>query len=303
MRLNPITFDNYASLAPFFKRQPYRLCEYTLPSVIAWNNHEYYPCAAVSQDTLIIGAEFKTRPENRYLILPVSGDRLFTPEQLRDLAKRFGYDKYCFVPDHYLETFGKENVASCFEIARSPEYDDYVYHTEDLASLKGNRYSKKRNLIHQFNREYVGRDRVAVEKLTRAIGTECIDFVEKWCEERDCRRDPNLDLACELQASVNIIENIDRVKAEGLVVRVDGAISAFGVGCRLTEEMGALHFQKAFLNIKGLYQFFDSECARRLFNGFTYINKESDMGMPGLAHAKKSYHPAMMVRSYDLTLR
>jgi hypothetical protein len=33
------------------------------------------------------------------------------------------------------------------------------------------------------------------------------------------------------------------------------------------------------------------------------INKESDMGIPGLAHVKKSYHPAMMIPSYKLILQ
>jgi len=303
MTLKPVSFNDYPSLAPFFKLQPYRLCEYTLPSVIAWTNNEYYPCTAISGEFLLIGAEFNTRKENRHLLLPVSGSRIPTPRELSKIAETFGYERYCFVPDHYLEAVGEASIETFFEIIRSPEYDDYIYRTEDLAFLKGNRYSKKRNLIHQFNREFVERGRVAVEGISQANASGCIEFIEKWCEERDCDQDPNIDLACELQASVNMIENIDRADVEGLAVRVDDVISAFGVGCRLTGDMGVLHFQKAFLNIKGLYQFFDSMCARRLFGGFTYINKESDMGMPGLARAKKSYHPAMMVRAYELILR
>ena len=67
--------------------------------------------------------------------------------------------------------------------------------------------------------------------------------------------------------------------------------------------MGVLHFEKALSNIKGLYQYFDSECAKRLFKGYKYINKESDMGDPGLAKSKKSYHPVMIVKSYKLIIK
>jgi len=34
-----------------------------------------------------------------------------------------------------------------------------------------------------------------------------------------------------------------------------------------------------------------------------YINKESDMGVPGLIQAKRSYYPVMMIKSYKLTLK
>jgi len=33
------------------------------------------------------------------------------------------------------------------------------------------------------------------------------------------------------------------------------------------------------------------------------INKESDMNVPGIAKAKKSYHPVMTVKSYILAVR
>jgi hypothetical protein len=89
----------------------------------------------------------------------------------------------------------------------------------------------------------------------------------------------------------------------GIYLRVDGEISAFGIAAYLTKDMGVLHFEKAFTNIKGLYQYFDNLCAKTLFDGFQFINKESDMNIPGLAKVKKSYHPTMMVKSYKLVLR
>ncbi len=115
--------------------------------------------------------------------------------------------------------------------------------------------------------------------------------------------DEEADLACEKQAAINMIENIDFLEVEGLIVRVDGVISALAVVSKLTDKMGVLHFEKAFADIKGLYQFFDNLCAKRLLNGYKYINKESDMDVPGIARSKKSYHPVMMIRSFKLTLK
>ena len=89
----------------------------------------------------------------------------------------------------------------------------------------------------------------------------------------------------------------------GILIRIDGAVSAFGIGSRLNRTTATLNFEKAFSGIKGLYQFLDNECAKRLFSEFQYINKESDMNLPNLAESKQSYNPVLRVKSFALTLR
>jgi hypothetical protein len=99
-----------------------------------------------------------------------------------------------------------------------------------------------------------------------------------------------------------MIENISLLEVEGLLLRINGVVSAIAVASQLTDNMGLLCFEKAFARVKGLYQFFDNLSAKRLLNGYKYVNKESDMNVPGLAKAKKSYYPVMMFRAYKLTL-
>ena len=303
MNAKRILPSDYPKLKKFFESQKYGLCAYSLASIIVWRNNVYQPYGTIDGDTLIVWAEFTTRKEDRHLILPVSPVREFAPEELRDLAVKLGFTKYCFVPDEYLNQYNELSVKDLFDIEEQKGFADYIYFTQDLASLRGNRYSKKRNLVKQFQRDYTERDRVKVEKITSSVASECLDFLEKWCEERDCDANPEEDLACEKQAAINTIENIDILEVNGLLVRVDDEISAFGIASHLKSGMGVLHFEKAFSGIKGLYQYFDNLCAKRLFNGYKYINKESDMNMPGLAKAKKSYHPVRMVRSYSLTVK
>ncbi len=131
----------------------------------------------------------------------------------------------------------------------------------------------------------------------------CLEFLDRWCEDQDCDVDRDEDLACEWNATRNALKNIETLGFRGITLSIDGAIEAFGMASQLTETMSALHFQKASAQFKGLYQFFDRECARRLFPELEYINKESDMGVEGLIQAKRSYHPARMVGSYKLTLK
>ena len=249
MNAKQISPSDYPKLKKFFESQKYGLCAYSLASIIAWNNNVYQPYGTIDGDTLIVWDEFTTRKEDRHLILPVSPVREFTPEELRDLAVKLGFTKYCFVPDEYLNHYSKHSVKDLFYIEEQKGFADYIYLARDLASLRGNRYSKKRNLVKQFQRDYTERDRVKVEKITSSVASECLDFLEKWCEERDCDANPEEDLACEKQAAINTIENIDILEVNGILVRVDNEISAFGIASHLKSDVGVLHFEKAFSGI------------------------------------------------------
>jgi len=304
MTLTPITADDYARLSPFFAGQSHPLCVYSLAAVLCWRNPFYYPCAAVRDATLVIAAEFVKRPEQRHLILPLKPGFLPGPAFLRELALELGYRAYWYVPESYLAACDGSALAACFEVRETPDLGDYVYNREDLSELRGNRFSKKRNLIRQFEREYVASGRLAVEAIGPSQKAECAAFLERWCLEHDCDANPQEDLACEKLAVLNALADMERLAMRGLLMRIDGRVCAFGIASDLTGDMGALHFEKAQSDIKGLYQALDRECARRLFGaGQTLINKESDMGLPGLAKAKRSYHPLRIERAYRLELR
>lgn len=303
MKFKHMLPSDFAAYKPYFKDQQYMLCGYALSSIIAWSNEEYQPFGAVRDDALIVAAEFATEREHRHLILPVSPQREFKPGELSDLSRELGYSTFWFVPEAYIERYGEEELSRYFSIVPHEDYDDYVFSTADLASLKGNKYSKKRNLINQFEREFVAEGRVQVEAMGPEVKDECLEFLELWCAERDgCDGAVNSDLACEKQAAITTIENLEQMELKGILVRLDGAVSAFGISAPLTRDMATLQYEKAFSNVKGLYQYLDRECARRLFDGFRYINKESHMGMPGIARSKRSYHPVMMVKAYKLVL-
>ena len=302
MTLSRLIPEDYPSLKPYFEGQKYRLCFYSLSSAIAWSNQQYQPYKSVIDDAVVIGCEFSTEKENRHLLLPVSPAKEFTPEELRDLALDLGFSRFWFVPEEYILTYGRERIASIFQITEQKGYSDYIYHTHDLMLLKGNKYSKKRNLIHQFERNFLSAREVAVEPMTKTSMNECLDFMDKWCVERNCSLDNDSNLACEKEALINTIEHMELMEVQGLMLRIDGEVTAFGMASFLTREMGVLHFEKALSSIKGLYQYFDNTCVKHLLKDYKYTNKENDMGIPGLIKAKKSYHPAMIVNSYSLEL-
>ena len=304
MTLEPLTCEYYSRLKPFFDEQAHRLCAYSLPSIIAWQTCFFQPQFAVEAGWLVVAAEFFKHRERRHLLLPLCPGKVPDPAALHRLAGRVGFDAFWFVPQDYVALQGLSLLERYFTVSEQDGLHDYIYRRGDLAELPGRRFHKKRNLIHQFEEVYVQTGRSRLEPIRPEDVPECIAFLDRWCEMRDCGvEDQQDDLTCEKLAAVNGLENLSKVEGRGLLVRVDGKVSAMAVSGPLTAQMGVLMFEKAFSDIKGLYQYLDRACARELFDGKPLINKESDMSLPGLAQAKRSYHPVEMVKSYSLTLK
>lgn len=300
MKLHPLNVADYGVLKQFFQTQPYRLSVYSLASIIAWSGQGFRSLYAIENGSVIIANESTDDPEDRHLMLPVSPGGTYDPEQLQGIARQFGFVNYWYVPEDYLQAYGRKRIERHFNVMEQGEYEDYVYHRDDLVQLRGNRFVRKRNLIHQFTKMYQDKGRVSVERMNFASAAESIDFLQKWCDIRNC--DQIANLACEKRAIIKTINNIEALEVMGLIVRVDGFVSAFGIGSYLNQDTAVLNFEKAFSQIRGLYQFLDREWARQLFAQYQYVNKESDLNIPNLAKSKKSYHPVIRVKSYRLEL-
>lgn len=304
MNLKEIDIEDYRTLKPFFFNQAHRLSVYSLLSIIVWSGQQYRSCYAVVDDAVIIGNESTTDPRDRYLVLPVGAEPDIAPDTLYSLATELGYPEYWFVPGDYFVKHQRKAVEKRFHIVEQAGYEDYIYLTEDLSTLKGNRFTQKRNHINWFNDNCIKQGLVSVEAVTGKNSGECLSFLDKWCEDHNgCRGVENDSLACEKRALVAALKHIEELEGAGLLVRINGAVSALGVASRLNAATGVLNFEKAFSHIRGLYQFLDRECARVLFRDYKYINKESDMGIPELARSKRSYNPVEGLKSFKLVIR
>ncbi|MFA7072533.1 MAG: hypothetical protein WC138_08515, partial [Methanoculleus sp.] len=52
---------------------------------------------------------------------------------------------------------------------------------------------------------------------------------------------------------------------------------------------------------QGIYQIITTGTAAALLNRYRYINRECDMGVPGLRESKTRYRPAYMVEVHHAT--
>jgi len=167
---------------------------------------------------------------------------------------------------------------------------DYVYMVSDLAEIAGRRFSKKRNKIKQcLNKhlcEYV--------PITSELIAECEIMQENWCNTRDCGRNPGL--CNEANAIAEAFAHFKDFGLLGGAIRVDGIIQAYAIAEELHSGTAVWHFEKAMANIPGLGQLINQWFSKYGLSDFDFVNREQDLGVPGLRQAKKSYFPHHMVK-------
>jgi hypothetical protein len=76
-----------------------------------------------------------------------------------------------------------------------------------------------------------------------------------------------------------------------------GAISLFEP---LNADTALVDLDKGLPDCEGIYKAISAETASVLLHDFTYINRESDLGVPGLREAKTRYHPDHMVEVHSI---
>ena len=191
-----------------------------------------------------------------------------------------------------------EEVRGINGISVEPTRDhfDYVYLRDDLVKLGGNRYRSKRNHINQLVRAYSYR----YEQLAPDHINDCIAVQEKWCLLRRCEDD--IDLIGEWDAVKEILRCYMNLNVQGAVITIENKVVAFTIGQMLNENTAVIHIEKADPEIPGLYPVINQQFCENNWQGVRYINREQDLGIPGLREAKLSYYPDHMVNKFRITL-
>jgi uncharacterized protein len=178
-----------------------------------------------------------------------------------------------------------------FEITEDRDLMEYVYLRDELDRLPGKKFHNKRNHINKFDSAY------AWQELTPDLLPQCLSISCEWFHSHE---DSDAVDEGELSAIKEAIVNMKALGLIGALLCVDGKPKAFTIGEYFRPDMALVHFEKADPTIPGLYAFINQQFVHRNFMGMTYINREEDMGIPGLRRAKESYNPVRMIDKYRI---
>ena len=173
---------------------------------------------------------------------------------------------------------------------------DYVYSGEELTNLSGKRFHGKKNHVNKFQRLYDWEYRA----ITQENVSECVSVFEQWYQNK-AEEVPGLDE--EHEAVLELFQNWDKLDIRGGSLWVDGNMIAFSVGEPLCGKMAVIHLEHADTAYEGAFAMMNQQFLKHEWQDFTYVNREEDMGIPGMRQAKESYRPVFMVKKYVATLQ
>jgi len=300
LKFEKLKDTDYKLIKSFAQRSFFQSSFYCPASILMWNDclNSYNFCTF--KDALLIMELDEKYKDKKRLLMPFS-EKPFSPEELAEILKASDTTSFYYCPEHYFEK-DISSAKSLFNIYIQEGATDYLYTAEDLSQLKGAKYSKKRNLISQFEKNYLENGLVETLILNRINVADILELSKEWKDAKEAEELMDI-MECEFKAIEKALKNWDELELFGISIYIDKKISGFAVGSFLNNEVADLNFEKARKDIKGLYQFLDREFAKSLPPEYTIVNKETDMGKEGLAKAKSSYHPIKKPKSYILELK
>ncbi|MBN1281336.1 MAG: DUF2156 domain-containing protein [Candidatus Thermoplasmatota archaeon] len=172
------------------------------------------------------------------------------------------------------------------------DFFDYVYLASELADLPGTKYGKIRNRLNKFTKTHT----YTVEDLSKENMDEAMEFLHRWCLWKDC--DANEILTHEKNAIMYAMAHCFELGLHGLVLRINGALEALAVYEQMNADTVVVHFEKGAPEYDGVYKAVNKETAQRVRHQVRFIDREEDLGVPGLRQAKLSYQPHHFVKVF-----
>ncbi len=289
-----LTADDYELIFPFFKLRPTYTCESHFLYHVIWK--DFYSSRYSITDNGLLWLQ-NIAGQTAALLPTTSKENLnaaflqlqeYFTNTLNEKLKMY------LVDEDALEVLNLDR--SKYDIIEDRDSFDYIYDGDKLRDLTGRKYSKKRNHINAFTRDYQGR--FQYERLDKNNTNEILEFTHKWAIQKNSE-DPYNRIESEETGIKNILTSYTIYNTTMAGIYIDDKLEAFTVGSYDPSlELAAIHIEKANPEIRGLYPYINQQFLIHDFPEARYINREDDMGIASLRRAKESYYPISLAKKY-----
>lgn len=287
LNFRPLTFAEEPLLRRYLTAADSLSCEMSLANLLLW-----------LPDTGSIYTEYKGR-----LLIAAVGDGMlffplgerFAPSELADIfagirGMGIAADEIYDVPPDYIAD--NPDLPDYFLVEQSPDYADYIYDLQKLVEMSGGRLRKKRNLIRQFEREYPD---AILGEITRDNFEEFIELSHRLFAATELT--PTLEQEISIWPMVEKNFFRPELGLGSLTLSVNGRMIGFAIYSCLGQSCYDIHFEKVDHTFKGAGQYLVRALADKLCKlGGKLMNREQDLGLPGLRQAKETLDPLLLYR-------
>ncbi len=276
-----VELEDQTAILSSIRRYPAEVCEVNFGNTFIWRKYDHPKLTTIRDNLCLL---FEPPDEPAYFLQPIGEKDI--PETIHaclSCAPRLSR-----IPASFASRW-----CSGFHCEPDRNNFDYVYRTADLIELKGKRYDGKRNRIRKFEREYVYR----YVKLTAVHLEDCRRLFEDWLVDKSRAHKM---ISAQHEAIHEGLAHFEALGLSGGAIEVEGKIEAFSIGEPLNPDTAVIHIEIASPKYEGLSQLMNREFVKNEWTRFSFVNREQDMGIPGLRRAKMSYYPHHMVEKYHI---
>ena len=267
-------------------------CDTSIINLCSWQ-HLYQGSIAIFNNTIIL--RFSYEGHRAYSLRFRPDDLAALLQVVREDAAEAG-DGLCIfgVNEEQLPYYLK--AAPGISYSYSEDSSDYVYDRQSLATLSGHKLQSKRNFLNRFRRTYP-------DYQFRPLGPDdmdaCLTLDKSWINK-------GLDLGHtdeeinERKTIKYVFDHWQELEAIGGTIYVGGQLVAFTYGAAINHDTFDVCVEKADTTFEGSYAVINNEFVNHLPPQFLWLNREEDLGIPGLRQAKTTYQPALKLHKYVL---
>lgn len=262
----------------------FSICDYNFINLLIWSkgdNLQY----KIENNVICIKGEYLR--EITYF-LPVSLDSDINEVKIAiDEILKKGYS-INLIPENW-----KIKLEEIYFFEEQHDSFDYCYLLEELAFLKGRKYTKKRNKINQFMKKYDFK----YEKIELSNIELVKEFQSNWISDEKVKN--NKEIIKENLGIKEVLNNYFNLNLCGGVLFVDNCVVAYTIGEKIGNQM-CVYIEKADEKYIGSYQMINTMFLRENADGIKIVNREDDAGVEGLREAKESYFPLELLKKYKI---
>lgn len=281
----PISLQMRSELHPHFLNLTAGISEFTFSNIFLFRHGYDYHLSRFAEGKYIITG---TKHGKKFFSCPWG---LPPKEILLELFSKHDYLKNLNEQQVEQERAFLESLG--FEIREDRDNWDYVYSAQEMAELEGKKFHKKRNHVHAFFNEYPEGFDGRVMTNSAQDTDQALSVLEIWQSYREDRAD--------YQPSKEAIEFRQELGLSGYLWTLKGQPLAYAQGEAVQGgKTFVIHFEKADGAVKGAYQAVFQHWSQELKNHHELINREQDLGEPGLRQAKETYRPVVFVHKFQV---